>query len=109
MLLGIPKEQLTEVINIEPYSGNTAYGALFGNPVTIKGYVEFGIKKVVNSTGEEVIANALFFLPPTYQPKTQDKVVYANEDYQIIDCQPILAFGQVHHYEVYAKSMNTDV
>mgnify|MGYP005845747247 CR=1 FL=1 len=108
-MMGIPKEQLTEVINIEPYLGNTAYGATFGSPVTLLGYVEFGFKKVVDNKGEEVIANALFFLPADYAPKTQDVLVYAGNDYQIIDCQPILTSGKVHHYEVYAKSMTLDV
>ena len=100
----IPQIMTTE-ISITKLLGSSAYGEVYSSSATTKGLVEQGFKKVVNSTGQEVISSAFLILYPTVNIAPGDKVTINSANYEVVDVQPVNVFGAVHHKEVYLASV----
>lgn len=102
---------MQETISLEAYTGNNAYGPVYGSAVTYSPatgtgvYVEPGFRTVTNRMGKEVISSALLIAPSTQIYNAQDRVTWAGQTYLVIDAQPLRPLGSVHHQEVYLQSV----
>lgn len=110
-MVAIPASLMQETVVVEPFSGASAYGPVYGDAVTYDPsagtgcYVEPGFKRVVDRQGKEVISSALVIAPASPTMSPQDRVTWNGGTYQVIDAQPMRPGGAVHHQEVYLQSV----
>lgn len=102
----LPRSMLKDVVTVYPKLGNTgAGGVAYGTPFDENCIVEPGFKKITDSKGAEVIASAFCVFGAGSAMQTGNKVVFAGQWYEAVDVQSIRVGGQVHHLEVYLKSI----
>ncbi len=110
-MVTIPASQLRETITVEPYTGSSAYGPVYGTAVTYAPatgtgcYVEPGYRRVTDRRGNEVVSSALAILPASPAVNALDRVTWNGNTYQVIDAQPLRPGGVTHHQEVYLQSI----
>lgn len=99
------RAHLNQAVTIEPRSGNSAYGPVFGAPTTEQWYLEPGRKRVVGSDGIELVSSLQAFAPADSAVSIGDRVTYSGRHYEVIECAPLLVRGNVRHYEVALRSI----
>ena len=99
------KSIMCDTLTITPKSGNGAYGPVYGVEYTVNAYVEAGYKRVVNQTGQEVVASLFAICAADFAGHVGDKVAFEGRNYEIVDVQPFREGRRVHHSEVYLQSI----
>jgi hypothetical protein len=54
---------MTDIVSVEVYEGETAYGPTWAEPVVLLGRVQDGVSLVRDSSGDEVVSSAKVYLP----------------------------------------------
>ncbi|MFJ3173792.1 hypothetical protein ACIPJK_23835 [Streptomyces roseus] len=70
----IPSWLLRHTVTIEAYQGDSAYGPLYADPVTVRAFVEEKARTVRNATGEEVVASTTVYLLPSQACPPESRV-----------------------------------
>lgn len=60
----IPNALMPHKVTVQPLNGSTPTGAVFGDPVTVRAYVEDKTELVTTGQSQEVISSATVFLDP---------------------------------------------
>src|SRR5690625_3310290 len=105
----IPPKLRRETVIVHPHEGNSAYGPVYGSPVTYsppyKGvYVEPGNRRAVDANGQEVVANATAFFDGDVSINVGDLVEWEGRTYNVIDSQAMRPAGRTNHVEVLLQS-----
>jgi len=103
----IPKALLRERLVIRPYLGTGAYGPVWGDPQEVQGHVEPGFRVVTDRQGNEVVASAVAFILPGVEVGPESLVTWDGQDYEVIDAQPMRAWGKTRHIELTLRSRVT--
>ena len=100
----IATTELPETGTVTRFTGNSAVGPVYGTSYTEPFLIELGIKRVVNSLGQEVVAAAFCLFGADSIVAINDQIDYGGRRFEAIDVQPVRVSGQTHHVEVYLKS-----
>lgn len=96
---------LRQVVDFEPYLGDTALGETFGPPVSVRCRFERTAKVLRSSRGDEVVADAYLVCRPGEPVATQGRVTFAGTRYRIADIHPGQGpHSQVNHLEVMLRA-----
>lgn len=99
-MLKIPNYLMQQEIKIENYAGNSAYGAIYSDPIIESGRFEPTTSKVTDYKGSEVVASGRLYLYPYVQIKAQSKVTIDDQIYEAIKVTPLIAFKNAVYIEV---------
>jgi hypothetical protein len=104
----LPSAEMQNEISVYAFNGNSGLGAVYSaTPTTIKGYVEYGFKKIkTTNKGEEIVSDVMLVLNPGEIIKMEDKIVIENKNYQVLEIQLIKFMSKTHHLEVYLKGIS---
>lgn len=103
--MDIPQD---ESVTIKPRTGEGAYGPTFGSGVTSTALVQEVSSRVLNTDGEQVVADFLAFLPPGTGAKVGDRCDYDGRSFEILTVDRLRVEGVANHVEIVAKSRTFD-
>lgn len=108
--MSIPKSLRRETVVVRRYLGSGPYGPIYDDPVTYSPpyrgvYVEPGLRRVIDATGEEVVANATAFFGANASDITPNSLAtWQGRNYKVIDAQTLRPRARAHHVEVLLQS-----
>ncbi|MFI6909882.1 hypothetical protein ACIBKY_52080 [Nonomuraea sp. NPDC050394] len=59
----IPAWLLRHTVEVEPHEGEGPFGPEYGNAVTVKCFVDDKLQKILDNTGEEIVARTVIYMP----------------------------------------------
>lgn len=60
----LPSYMLGHQVTVEPYTGSSAYGPLYGPAASVRCFLDDQTKNVRDKTGREVVSSATFYARP---------------------------------------------
>ena len=60
----IPGWMLGHTVTVEPYAGSSAYGPVYGSPVTVACFLDQKTRTVRDRTNREVVSTSTFYARP---------------------------------------------
>jgi hypothetical protein len=91
-------------LDVYKYEGNTAYGPSYADTaVTVDAYIESSKKTVIDTEGEEVIANYLCVIRDNAEIPAKSKIVYNGTEYEAINTTKYRPLNKFSHWEVYIR------
>lgn len=89
--------------SIEELTGSGAYGEIYDTPYTVRGYIEFKRRRVLDAEGRECISESRWYMYPDHVPPPGSKLTFETTAYTVIKSarydNPLHA-GDPHHVEV---------
>lgn len=95
----IPQSLLKDTITVEPYTGSSAYGTVYGTAFTVKCRYEDSNELKVDANGREQVAKGRFFCNPGYNITTESKITWGSVTYNVIS---VIIYDE-SHMEVYVR------
>lgn len=98
----VPTSLLPDLIEVEPYLGDGAYGPTYGAPVTMRARVEGRRRAVRTATGIDVIGSAVAFVRPEAQAHVpvESRVRHGGRTYEVLDVAVGKAMRRPSHLEL---------
>lgn len=100
-----PKALMNAIMTVEPLEGNSAYGPIYGDPLTADAYVEPKRKVVTDKEGKEVVSEVFCIIRDDINIPNESKATWdwTTEEYEVISAIPYRPLGRFSHIEVYLK------
>lgn len=70
----LPKWLMRHSVTVEPYTGDSAYGPMYGPPETVQCFLEEGTKLSRSADGHEATSTAQFYARPGPSVPAQSRV-----------------------------------
>jgi hypothetical protein len=96
----IPTALLRDVMSVEPYEGESAYGPVFGAAVDVRARVEGKRRLVRRPGGDDLIASATAFIRPESSVPEQSRVTFDARTYVVVDVLDAKDLTGICHREV---------
>lgn len=93
----IPQHLLVDTVTVEPFTGSSAYGAIYGTAFSVKCRYEEKYELKVDANGREQLSKGRFFCNPGYNIVTESKITYGSAEYNVI----LVNIYSESHMEVY--------
>lgn len=100
-----PKFMMNAKLTVKPLEGNSAYGPVYGDPVTADAYVEPKRRKVTDNEGNEVVAEVFAVVRDDISIPIGSKATWdwTTEEYEVVKAIPYRPLGRFSHIEVFLK------
>lgn len=97
----VPTSLLRERITIEAFEGESAYGPVYGAPVTGVPARFDGQRRVVRKAdGTDLVASGTVIVRPDVTITTQSRVTIGADTYEVVDVLPAEGLARPSHLEV---------
>lgn len=86
----IPSYMLTAELAIEPYTGDTAYGAGYGAEARVKAHFQPKRRIIKTPEGAEIVCTAIAYIKPQAELKVQvlSRITYQGKTYTVRGAEP---------------------
>ena len=100
----IPAFLLRHSASITELTGSGAYGDIFATAYTVKGYMEFKRRRVLDAQGRECISESRWYMQADeHEPPPGSKLTFESTQYTVLKAARFdnpLHSGNAHHMEV---------
>lgn len=83
-MAALPPWLLVHEATIEPYEGDSATGPIFGDPVTVRCFVDEGRTVVRDDTGRETVSSATLYAPLDTAVSAEDRVTVRGRTAEVL-------------------------